>query len=204
MVSQYDGLLRDARFDGVNAATGDMRAVRVNERGTTLDIGRTLGALSERLGLEEIEVFDLIEAKTLEATIASLDKALDTIETRTHHLTNNLAALDIRGSFNAALRNTLKAGADALTLADTDEAGAKVLAARTPRDAGLRGADADRAERAGGVAVVLEVVTRLEARRQRVCFDGVGIAAARSSRQSDHFVWCACTYAFKTAFIRVR
>ena len=131
MVSQYDSVLRDSNFDGTNAATGDLRSVRVNERGTTLDIGRTLGALSKQLGIEEIEIFDLIEAKTLEATIASLDKALDTIETRTQHLTNDLAALDIRGSFNAALRNTLHAGADALTLADTDEAGAKVLAART-------------------------------------------------------------------------
>ena len=131
VVSQYDSLLRDAGLAGRNAATGEPTRLVVNDRATRLAIGRTLGALSRQLGLEEIRIFDLLDRRSLDRTLTDLTEALDTIEARVQHLTNDLAALSVREDFNAGLRDTLRDGADALTLADTDEAGARTLAART-------------------------------------------------------------------------
>lgn len=130
MVSQYDSLLRDAQFDGADPAIGENRTITINDRGTRAEIGRSLGLLSNRIDLSEIEIWDVIEPGTLQETLDAIDAAIDTVEGEAARLGTQIATLDIRADFNRQLANSLQAGADDLTLADPDEAGARLLAAQ--------------------------------------------------------------------------
>ena len=72
-------------------------------------------------------------ATTADITAAStnLKTALTTLRSQAQSLSSNLSTVQIRQDFTKAMINTLNSGADSLTLADSNEEGANLLALQT-------------------------------------------------------------------------
>ena len=72
-------------------------------------------------------------AATADITAASTDltAALTTLRSQAQSFGSNLSTVQIRQDFTKAMINTLQTGADALTLADSNEEGANLLALQT-------------------------------------------------------------------------
>src|SRR5690606_27772527 len=72
-------------------------------------------------------------ADTADIMAASTDltAALTTLRSQSQTLSANLSVVQIRQDFTKATINTLQAGSDALTLADSNEEGANLLALQT-------------------------------------------------------------------------
>ena len=60
-----------------------------------------------------------------------MTSALATLRSQAQSLGSNLSTVQIRQDFTKSMINTLKTGADSLTLADTNEEGANLLALQT-------------------------------------------------------------------------
>ena len=72
-------------------------------------------------------------AGTADITAASdnLKTALTTLRSQAQALSSNLSTVQIRQEFTKEMVNTLQSGADSLTLADSNEEGANLLALQT-------------------------------------------------------------------------
>jgi len=68
---------------------------------------------------------------TIESTLSSLKSAQDTLRAQASTFGTNLSIVENRQDFTKALINTLEEGAGKLTLADTNEEGANLLALQT-------------------------------------------------------------------------
>jgi flagellin len=131
ILTQIDGLARDASYNGINLLNGDNLKVIFNEAGTSfLDIS---GVTFNSNGLMMIGVsVDHFQNNTnIDATIASVDTALKTLRTQASAFGANLTTVQVRQDFTKGLINTLQTGADNLVLADTNEEGANMLALQT-------------------------------------------------------------------------
>ncbi|HET7673916.1 MAG TPA: flagellin, partial [Gammaproteobacteria bacterium] len=67
----------------------------------------------------------------IDAAADDLTAALVTLRSQSQALSSNLQTVQIRQDFTKAMINTLNAGADSLTLADSNEEGANLLALQT-------------------------------------------------------------------------
>ena len=65
------------------------------------------------------------------AASTNLKTALTTLRSQAQSLSSNLSTVQIRQDFTKAMINTLTSGADSLTLADSNEEGANLLALQT-------------------------------------------------------------------------
>ncbi len=80
---------------------------------------------------------DFDSAAELDALDAKLNAALATLQAESSKLSGNVSILQTRNNFIKDLSNTLIAGADKLTLADTNEEGANMLALQTQQQLGV-------------------------------------------------------------------
>jgi flagellin-like hook-associated protein FlgL len=67
----------------------------------------------------------------INAAAADLTAALTTLRSQAQAFSTNLSTVQIRQDFTKAMINTLQSGADNLTLADSNEEGANLLALQT-------------------------------------------------------------------------
>jgi flagellin-like hook-associated protein FlgL len=67
----------------------------------------------------------------IQAAADNLKTALTTIRAQAQSLSSNLSTVQIRQEFTQAMINTLQSGSDSLTLADSNEEGANLLALQT-------------------------------------------------------------------------
>ena len=67
----------------------------------------------------------------ISAAATELTATLVTLRSQSQSLSSNLATVQIRQDFTKAMINTLSTGADNLTLADSNEEGANLLALQT-------------------------------------------------------------------------
>lgn len=126
---QIGRLALDASYNGVNLLAGDQLTFAVNEDGTALRIGGTrLNAQS--LGLSPLQAGEF-GANAIEAVLGTLDSAAQTLRSEASRLATSLSMVETRRAFAQKLVNTLTSGAANLTLADTDEVGANLLALKT-------------------------------------------------------------------------
>ena len=65
------------------------------------------------------------------AASTTLTAALTTLRSQSQSFSTNLSTVQIRQDFTKAMINTLQTGADSLTLADSNEEGANLLALQT-------------------------------------------------------------------------
>ncbi len=128
--TQIDQLSADAGFNGINLLGGNSLTVTLNETGTSSvtvtgvtfnSAGLTIAAAANAWAADA----DITAAST------TLTAALTTLRSQSQAFSTNLATVQIRQDFTKAMINTLQTGADSLTLADSNEEGANLLALQT-------------------------------------------------------------------------
>ena len=129
--TQIDQLAADSSFNGVNLLNGDSLSVIFNEDGTSsLDItGVTFN--SAGLGISAAATDSFQSNTSINASLAELTTATSTLRQQASTFGSNLSVVEIRQDFTKNLINTLETGAANLTLADTNEEGANLLALQT-------------------------------------------------------------------------
>lgn len=134
--TQIDELALDASYQGINLLSGDDLTVNFNESQTSqLTIqGVTLNAAG--LGVNAVNTDDFTNDATIRSFIAELDGAISTLRAQASTFGANLGVVEIRQGFTDNMVNTLETGAAKLTLADTNEEGANLLALQTRQSLG--------------------------------------------------------------------
>lgn len=131
LLTQISQLAADASFNGVNLLNGDSLSVVFNEDGSSsLSIGGvTFDAAGLGLTAQTGSAFQ--DNAAINAVITSLDAATSTLRTQSATFGSKLSVVQTRQDFTKNLINVLQIGADNLTLADSNEEGANLLALQT-------------------------------------------------------------------------
>lgn len=131
LLSQINDLAKDASFNGVNLLNGDELQVIFNEDGSSkLDItGVTFDAAG--LGLTELATtaFDVNDG--INGILTDLKGTIETLRTQASKFGSNLSVVETRQNFTKDMINVLETGSANLTLADTNEEAANLLALQT-------------------------------------------------------------------------
>lgn len=138
--SQFDDLLDqigfladDSGFNGVNLLGGDSLTVTFDEDGnSTADITGVdyTNASANPLAINTA-ANSWADSAAIQAASDDLTTALTELRSESQTLSANLATVQIRQDFTKAMINTLQNGSAALTLADSNEEGANLLALQT-------------------------------------------------------------------------
>ena len=128
--SQIDQLANDASYNGINLLDGDNLTVTFNEDATS-----TLGITgvnfnSNGLGISAAENTFQTDGD-INGALSDLKSATDTLRSQASKFGSNLSVVETRQDFTKNLINVLETGAANLTLADTNEEGANLLALQT-------------------------------------------------------------------------
>jgi flagellin len=134
ILSQVDQLAADSGFNGINLldsnASSDL-TVTLNETGSSsVTVSAVDFSSAGDLNLNNATnnwggAADITTAST------ELTAALTTLRSQAQAFGSNLSTVQIRQDFTKAMINTLQTGSDALTLADSNEEGANLLALQT-------------------------------------------------------------------------
>jgi flagellin-like hook-associated protein FlgL len=131
---QLDKTAQDASFNGVNLLTGDVLKLFFNELSTsTLSIQSTNpnGVNSSTLGIADATNTEFQDNTQLDTRLQALHTALGEVASQASDFGSNLSIVQNRQDFTNNMINTLQTGADGLTLADTNQEGANMLALQT-------------------------------------------------------------------------
>jgi flagellin len=131
---QLDKLSDDASFNGINLLRGDKLTITFNESGTSqIDIQRDgNNALNAAfLGLNDINKENLDLDTDIDKLLDTVKAALTTVRTQASTFGSNLSSVQNRQDFTKNMINTLETGASNLTLADSNEEAANLLALQT-------------------------------------------------------------------------
>ena len=128
ILNQYDAIIKDSSYKGVNLLKNEKLNVRFNENGSAdLNVsGKDMS--SGVLGLSTIEWSNQGDIAQSLQEIAS---ALKSIRAFSAELGNNYSIITNRQEFTENLINILTEGADKLTLADMNEESANMLSLQT-------------------------------------------------------------------------
>jgi len=140
LASQYDAILGqitqlagDSSFNGINLLDSGQSAnliVTLNESGSSAVTINAIDASATGLALNNSSNN---WATTADIGLASTDlsNALTTLRSQAQAFGSQLSTVQIRQDFTKAMINTLQTGSDSLTLADSNEEGANLLALQT-------------------------------------------------------------------------
>jgi flagellin len=140
LISQYNGLLdqidqltTDAGYNGNNLLAGTSSTLKVlfNEDGSSSLTISGKDTSASGLGLAALGSTDFDTNTSITAILAKLKTATDTLRTDASSFGSNLSIVQTRQDFTKALVNTLQTGASNLTLADSNEEAANLLALQT-------------------------------------------------------------------------
>ncbi len=132
LLDQIDQLTKDSGFNGVNLLNGDSLSVLFNEDGTSsLDIAGADTTATTGLGLAALTSTDFDTNTSINSTLNDLKAAIDTLRSQSSKFGSNLSVVQTRQDFTKAIINTLQTGASNLTLADSNEEAANLLALQT-------------------------------------------------------------------------
>lgn len=121
---QVDGVdMRISQFAGFSSSAASANAVSISTFDTTFTGSWTAVSNS-------VSVFDKI--------IEKMDSAISTIRSNAKNIGTNVALLQTRADFTKSYVNTLKEGADKLSLADLNEEGANLVALQTRQQLGIQ------------------------------------------------------------------
>ena len=128
ILEEYDNLLNDSSYQGINLLKGGNLEVTFNEsRSNKYSIAGVL-ADSMSLGLETRDLFD---TSAIKKSLEEITKAVNSIRSFQEELGNHYSIIKTRLNFTEALTDVLETGADNLTLADMNEASAQYLTLQT-------------------------------------------------------------------------
>ena len=127
---QIDQIAKDSGYNGVNLLNGAGLKVVFNESGTS---SLTLtGVIFDTAGLSiSASANDFQTDYDINNALDDLSTALGTLRAQASAFGANLTVVQTRQDFTKSMINTLQTGADALTLADTNEEAANLLALQT-------------------------------------------------------------------------
>jgi flagellin-like hook-associated protein FlgL len=146
LASQFDALLvqigqlaGDAGFNGVNLLGNDDLTVNFNEdatSSTSISGVDYTNANASPLGIANAvnwsaDMANGVGNDNIDDAVADLTAALTTLRSESQTLGANLSTVQIRQDFTKATINTLQTGSSDLTLADSNEEGANLLALQT-------------------------------------------------------------------------
>jgi len=134
LLNQIDQLAADSGFNGINLLdktnSSDL-TLTLNETGTSVV---TVAAVDFTVG-GDLAISNAANnwggTADIQAAADDLTAALTTLRTQAQLFGSNLSTVQIRQNFTKEMINTLSTGADNLTLADTNEEGANLLALQT-------------------------------------------------------------------------
>lgn len=131
LLTQIDQLAADASFNGVNLLNGDSLSVLFNEDGTSsLDVtGVTFNAAG--LGLTAVASGGFDSNTGINSTLDLTKAGIDTLRSQSSTFGSNLSVVETRQDFTKNIINVLETGAANLTLADSNEEAANLLALQT-------------------------------------------------------------------------
>jgi flagellin len=142
IMSQITSLARDTTYKGTNLlASTTTLTVKFNEDGSAkLDIAgfeaRTLANLSLSFAAQ-ISNWATTGNAVMETALTFLSTATTNLRTQASSLASNLNVITSRQTFTTEIINTLKTGADDLTLADMNEESANMLMLQTRQSLGI-------------------------------------------------------------------
>jgi flagellin-like hook-associated protein FlgL len=135
---QLDKFADDASFNGINLLRGDKLKLTFNETGTsTIEIqakdesGAATSINNTALGIDAVTDADFDSDAGIDAKLDVLKGSLDSLRSQSSTFGSNLSVVENRQDFTKNMINTLETGAANLTLADTNEEAANLLALQT-------------------------------------------------------------------------
>ncbi len=135
---QLDKFADDASFNGINLLRGDKLKLTFNETGTsTIEIqakdesGAATSVNTTALGIDTVSDADFDSDAGIDAKLDVLKGSLDSLRSQSSTFGSNLSVVENRQDFTKNMINTLETGAANLTLADTNEEAANLLALQT-------------------------------------------------------------------------
>ena len=128
--TQIDQLALDSSFNGVNLLDGDSLTVIFNEDSTSFLA--LSGVTFSSTGLAITTSDNNFQTDyDINLALDELDTAINTLRAQASTFGSNLSVVEARQDFTKELINVLETGAANLTLADTNEEGANLLALQT-------------------------------------------------------------------------
>lgn len=162
LASQITNLVNDASYQGLNllnATTAqltvqfsDKTAAQLQVEGVdvrvsalagftyagTSSLGTDLTAASGLTGAGSVWSAVSNSVSVFDAMIEKMDSAITTVRSNAKSIGTNVALLQTRADFTKSYVNTLKEGADKLSLADLNEEGANLVALQTRQQLGIQ------------------------------------------------------------------
>ena len=128
ILKQYDSLISDSSYKGVNLLKSDELKVNFNENGTSSLTVVGADMSSNGIGLS---LADWAEKEGIMQSVRELAEAVSALRSFSEDLGNNYSIITTRQNFTEKLINVLTEGADQLTQADMNEESANMLALQT-------------------------------------------------------------------------
>lgn len=136
--TELDRLVEDASFNGVNLLRGDQLKIVFNESGTsTIEIeaknakGEARAINATNLNILEVTPEDFNLDESIDGLLAKMQISLNEVRSQAANLGSTLSVVQNREKFTKEMINTLETGAANLTLADSNEEAANMLALQT-------------------------------------------------------------------------
>ena len=133
LLGQIGALASDSGFNGINLLDKNNSAdliVTLNESGTSTVTIAAVDMSANGLAINN-SVNNWGGTADIQTASAELTTALISLRSQAQAFGSNLSTVQIRQDFTKAMINTLQTGADNLTLADSNEEGANLLALQT-------------------------------------------------------------------------
>jgi flagellin-like hook-associated protein FlgL len=133
ILTQIGTLAQDSGFNGINLLDSQNSAnltITLNETGTSSVTINAVDFSAAGLALNNSSN-NWGATSDVQTAATQLSTALITLRSQAQAFSSNLSTVQIRQDFTKAMINTLQTGADGLTLADSNEEGANLLALQT-------------------------------------------------------------------------
>jgi len=132
LLTQIGQLAGDSGYNGINLLAGNTLTVTLNETGTSSTSVTGVNYTNANTGLSIANAANNWSTPA-DITTASteLSAALTSLQSESQTLSASLSTVQIRQDFTKATINTLQSGSDSLTLADSNQEGANLLALQT-------------------------------------------------------------------------
>jgi len=130
--TQIDLLASDSGFNGINLLNGDNLTVTMNESGTSsVTVSGVNNSTNGGALVINGATNNWAAGTDITAAATQLTGALTKLRSQSQTLSSSLSTVQIRQDFTKATINTLQSGSDSLTLADSNQEGANLLALQT-------------------------------------------------------------------------
>ena len=131
LLTQISQLAGDSGFNGVNLLGGSSLTINLDESATSsVTVTGVTYTGNTPLSIAA-SVNNWAAASDITAASTALSTALTSLQTESQTLSASLSTVQIRQDFTNAMINTLQTGSDNLTLADSNQEGADLLALQT-------------------------------------------------------------------------